>query len=475
MAMRLSLRLILILSCCLADARLQAVEQPAVERPEAKANAAPNVPRGMLPRVHEAQKQSEAGHFAEAERIFGELLKEAPENIYLLSNYGGALVATGKHDLAVETLRKIVTLTPKDPKAAVGEQGYADAHFNLAVIYLTQNPPDLENARHYYIRAIELGAQRDASLEVLMKVSVKAGATPAVIPGLPGFPAAAAPAPASPAMAAVGSASAKTAVGAVAQASSQPGQEAGWKPAPQSRAAIEPASTKPATATIGPAAPAEPSAPKSTPPTAAAQQGVPGLPPELQAMAREGKEQFAHGNYIEAEKIYRQILRKEPNNVYVLTNLGVVLLRARKYKLAEEFFRKALTIAPENGLTHCSMGVVYYQEGNYDDAVNELTKALGINSNDATAHNYLGLTSSQKGWQEAAEKELKTATELDPSYGDAHFNLALLLASKVPADRNNAREHYERAIKLGVARDAALEELILGPAALAGSTKLPGR
>jgi tetratricopeptide (TPR) repeat protein len=222
-------------------------------------------------------------------------------------------------------------------------------------------------------------------------------------------------------------------------------------------------------APVNPAPTAEASAPKSM----AAPEGVPSLPPELQAMAGEARAQFAKGNYAEAEKIYRQILHKEPNNVYMLTNLGVVLLRACKYKLAEEFFRKALRIAPENGLTHCSMGVVYYQEGKYDEAVNELTTALAVNSKDATAHNYLGLTSSQKGWQDAAQKELETATDLDPNYGDAHFNLALLLASKVPADRNTARQHYERAIKLGVNRDAALEELILGPAALAGSSRTP--
>ena len=49
------------------------------------------------------------------------------------------------------------------------DPNYADANFNLAVVFATQTPPDKENARKYYQRAIELGAERDAALEQLIK------------------------------------------------------------------------------------------------------------------------------------------------------------------------------------------------------------------------------------------------------------------------------------------------------------------
>jgi tetratricopeptide (TPR) repeat protein len=485
--MRSAVLLTLIAVCLLWCTGILAVAPTPPDRPEApaKASVAPKVPKEMLPRVHDAQKQYEAGNFAAAERIYGEMLKDAPENIFLLSSYGGLLMQTGKHDLAMETLRKIVALTPRDPKAVALERGYADAHFNLAVIYVTQTPPDLEKARQYYIRAVELGEERDASLEALMKVPAKRGPPPAVIPGLPPTPtpqspvtAAAAkpvPTPQSPVTAATAPAPAKPAP--VKPVPVQKFPTTATAPISLNSTPTEsvPASQAPVTAgaetvPVKPA-PVEPVVlPKPTPPPAAPEE-VPDLPPELEATAREGKAQFTHGNYAEAEKIYRQILQKQPNNLRMLTNLGVVLIRTGKYKLAEEFFRKAMTIAPESGLTHCSMGVVYYQEGKYDEAVNELTKALAVNNKDATAHNYLGLTASQKGWQDAAQKELETATDLDPNYGDAHFNLALLLASKEPADRDNARQHYERAIQLGVARDVALEQLMKGPASLAGPSK----
>ncbi|MEI9898481.1 MAG: hypothetical protein WDN28_32655 [Chthoniobacter sp.] len=50
--------------------------------------------------------------------------------------------------------------------------------------------------------------------------------------------------------------------------------------------------------------------------------GTPNVPPELLPLAREGKEEFERGNYLEAEKIYRKVLAKAPNNLYTLSNLG---------------------------------------------------------------------------------------------------------------------------------------------------------
>ena len=192
----------------------------------------------------------------------------------------------------------------------------------------------------------------------------------------------------------------------------------------------------------------------------APESGSPAVPPELLSQAKEAKEQFDKGNYRDAEKTYERILQKAPNNLYILSNLGVVRFRAQKLKLAEESFKKAIAIAPEDAFSRCTLGIVYYSEGKYDDAVTELTKALAINPKNATAHNYLGITASQKGWQEAAQKELETAVALDPQYADAHFNLAVVFATQQPPNKEKARKHYQLAISLGAEPDPALEQLI---------------
>jgi Flp pilus assembly protein TadD len=200
--------------------------------------------------------------------------------------------------------------------------------------------------------------------------------------------------------------------------------------------------------------------PLVTPETAPNTALTPPVPTEFIPLARQGKELFERGNYLDAEKAYRKILAKSPRNLYALSNLGVVLFRSQKYKLAEEMFNKAIAVAPEDGFSHCTLGIVYYQETKLDEAVNELTKALAINPKNPTAHNYLGITASQKGWPEAAQKELETAVSIDPSYADAYFNLAVVFATQQPPNKEEARKYYKRAIELGAEADPALEQLI---------------
>ena len=147
----------------------------------------------------------------------------------------------------------------------------------------------------------------------------------------------------------------------------------------------------------------------------------PVVPLELIGLAREAKDQYERGNYREAEKIYQKALTKAPNNLYLLSNLGVVYFRGQKYKLAEETFKRAITIAPGDDFSHCTLGIVYYSEGKFDEAINELTKALAINPKNATAHNYLGMAAAKNGWTDVARKEIQTLQALDPTVNDSTY------------------------------------------------------
>jgi Flp pilus assembly protein TadD len=193
--------------------------------------------------------------------------------------------------------------------------------------------------------------------------------------------------------------------------------------------------------------------PNSTP-------GQPNIPSEFLPAAKDGKDLFEKGDYRGAEKVYEKILAKVPNNLYILSNLGVVRFRAGKLKQAEEVLVKATKIAPEDGFSHCTLGIVYYTAQKLDEAVSSLTKALAINPKNATAHNYLGITAASKGWQESALKELETACTLDPGYADAHFNLAVVFATQTPPNKEKAQQYYKRATELGAEPDGSLENML---------------
>ncbi len=186
----------------------------------------------------------------------------------------------------------------------------------------------------------------------------------------------------------------------------------------------------------------------------------PGVPADLLPLAREAKASFDQGKFKQSEKLYQEILTKSPNNLYSLSNLGVVLFRNGKLKAAELTLKKAIAIAPRDEFTHTTLGIVYYQQSKFDDALSELTKSLAINPKSATAHNYLGITASQKGWQEAAEKEMLEAIADNPDYADAHFNLAVVYSTSQPPAKELARRHYEKALALGAPPDPTLDKLL---------------
>ncbi len=177
----------------------------------------------------------------------------------------------------------------------------------------------------------------------------------------------------------------------------------------------------------------------------------PDVAEELVPVARLAKQNFEHGKYRSAEKQYQEILVKSPNNLYSLSNLGVVYFRTGRFKAAELTLKKAVAISPRDEFAHTTLGIVYYRQSKFEAALTELTKSLAINPKSATAHNYLGITASQKGWQEAAEKELLEALANNPNYADAHFNLAVIYATAEPPAKELAKQHYAKATALGSA------------------------
>lgn len=194
--------------------------------------------------------------------------------------------------------------------------------------------------------------------------------------------------------------------------------------------------------------------------SAVKQRGKGDLPAELQPQADEAKAAFDGGNYKEATRLFEKIVNKAPGNAYAISSLGVAQFRSGEKKQAEQTLKKAVALAPDDAFSYATLGIIYFQQNKYDEAVNALTRSLALNPKNPTAHNYLGVTAAQKGWAEAAQKEIETAIQLDPSYADAHFNLAVVLATTPSPNKEKARVHYKKAMKLGAQADKALEALL---------------
>ena len=133
--------------------------------------------------------QLEAKHYDGAETSLKQALAGDPEDAYSLYVLGLLRFRETKYDDALDALSHAAKIDPQNPqiqnylgtvlsekgmrgpaeaafrKAVELQPGYADAHHNLAVFYITQEPRYPALARWHYQKALAAGAPRSPELE----------------------------------------------------------------------------------------------------------------------------------------------------------------------------------------------------------------------------------------------------------------------------------------------------------------------
>ncbi len=91
------------------------------------------------------------------------------------------------------------------------------------------------------------------------------------------------------------------------------------------------------------------------------------------------------GEMGKAFAVYREILERDPRNVEAITQLGVILARARSYEEAHLAFDKALSIDPNASLPLWEKGLAYFQAGRPRDGVKVWERLIAVAPTDARA------------------------------------------------------------------------------------------
>lgn len=176
--------------------------------------------------VAEARAAFLDGNFAKAEELYQKFVEQQPDNVVALANLGVAQFRQGKLTAAQLALERAVKADPNDAfslttlgavmieqnriedaigylerangvqaddpitlnylgvaSSQLGQFGkaeqslrraiavkpeYAEAHFNLAVIYATAKPPSMALAKRHYEKALELGSSPDKRMATLL-------------------------------------------------------------------------------------------------------------------------------------------------------------------------------------------------------------------------------------------------------------------------------------------------------------------
>lgn len=151
------------------------------------------VPDNVLGLVNLGVVEFSSGHVDKAEALLKKAVSIRLENPAAWLTLGIIAMDQERFDEALASLSQAVLQDPRNPRArnylgvVIGRKGwidgaqselrraveldpsYSDAHYNLAVFYLEEKPPAIELARRHYFRAIELGAEKDAAIEKVLK------------------------------------------------------------------------------------------------------------------------------------------------------------------------------------------------------------------------------------------------------------------------------------------------------------------
>ena len=145
-------------------------------------------------------------------------------------------------------------------------------------------------------------------------------------------------------------------------------------------------------------------------------------PTTVQDHFQKGNEYAQAGDFEKAVVEYQAVLEAEPENVSVLTNLGVV----------------------------------YYSLGQLDEAIAQYNKALELAPQDADIHSNLAAAYVQKGELEKARQSYQRAIDFDPSLAEAHFGLGVVYMQM--GDAEQARQAFTRFQEYDTGKDPLASE-----------------
>lgn len=146
-------------------------------------------------------------------------------------------------------------------------------------------------------------------------------------------------------------------------------------------------------------------------------------PGNAEAHVNLGTTLFKLGDLDAAAAHYRQALALNPNSATAHAAMANLVGTCGDFITAEAHYRMALAIAPDNGDIHNNLGATLESQGRFDEAIAHLERALVLQPQDALAHYNLGNAHQDQGDLAAATACYERALAIDPDYPDAHVNL----------------------------------------------------
>ena len=155
---------------------------------------------------------------------------------------------------------------------------------------------------------------------------------------------------------------------------------------------------------------------------------------------------YKKNNFKSAEKLYKEILKKNPNHFDSIVLLGTLLAQSGKLEKAKQFFQKAIKINPNSSNVNYNLGLAFKELGEYKKAVSHYEKAIKIKPEYFIAHNNLGIIFYKLGEFQKAKSCYERAIQINPDFVNGHFGLGNVLEEL--GEYQKAIGCYKKAIQI---------------------------
>jgi predicted O-linked N-acetylglucosamine transferase (SPINDLY family)/ADP-heptose:LPS heptosyltransferase/glycosyltransferase involved in cell wall biosynthesis len=179
------------------------------------------------------------------------------------------------------------------------------------------------------------------------------------------------------------------------------------------------------------------------------------------AMLKIGIDRLNAGEFVEAAKIYQQILQVQPDNFNALYLAGVTAFHLDRLAEAIGYLQQAISLKSDHAEAYKKLADIYEKQGNRDDAIATYHKAISLKPNQASfymslgiayfnsqqfnlaleqfqtaitleplssnTYNWIGMTVLELGRLEDAVTAFRSSISYQPEYVDAHVNLGIVL------------------------------------------------
>ena len=128
------------------------------------------------------------------------------------------------------------------------------------------------------------------------------------------------------------------------------------------------------------------------------------------------------GRIGDAERVYREVLRRSPRHFDALHSLGMLAFQAGHPQAAADLIAQALAVDPQDVVARGNLGYALHVLGRHDEALQSLERALSVRPDMLEALNNRGNTLSALGRHDEAIASFDRALSLRPDYVEAAYN-----------------------------------------------------